>query len=110
MVQVSLGLIAEKNVLIPYNSPTNLEIDAALLAQNGSAQRYYYANNIKSNLIIYGSVISSGVWTWSWVGSNGAVNSGYQNTNSTYDANLTYGPPPGFPVGSQYNMISWEEI
>ena len=104
-----LGLIASQNILIPKNSPVNLEIDAALLAQNGAALRYYYSNNIKTNLIIYGSVISNGIWTWNW--SNGSsIVSGYTNTNSTYDANLTYGPPPGFPVGSVYNLISWEEV
>ncbi|MCX6779891.1 MAG: hypothetical protein NT034_01790 [Candidatus Magasanikbacteria bacterium] len=94
-----LGLIASQNILIPRNSPDDLEIDAALLAQNGAAQRYYYSGNVKT---------TNGIWTWSWSGSGGTT-SGYINTNSTYDANLTYGPPPGFPVGSQYNLISWEE-
>ncbi|EKD43818.1 MAG: hypothetical protein ACD_72C00105G0003 [uncultured bacterium] len=105
-----LGLIAEQNVLIPHNSLDTLEVDAALLAQNGGAKRYYYPGDMKSNLIIYGSVISNGLWTWSWISGGGAVVSGYRVTNATYDANLTYGPPPGFPVGSQYNMISWEEV
>jgi hypothetical protein len=105
-----LGLIAEQNVLIPHNSPNILEVDAALLAQNGAAKRYYYPGDMKDSLIIYGSVISNGLWTWSWVSGGGAVVSGYRTTNSTYDANLTYGPPPGFPVGSEYNLISWEEM
>jgi hypothetical protein len=105
-----LGLIAEQNVLIPHDPPTTLEIDAALLAQKGGAKRYYYANSVKTALTIYGSVISSGIWTWSWVDNNNNVISGYQTTNSTYDVNLTYNPPPGFPVGSEYNLISWEEI
>lgn len=105
-----LGLMAEQNILIPHDSPNNLEINAAVLAQNGGAKRYYYPGDMKDNLIIYGSVISNGLWTWSWVSGGGAVVSGYRITNSTYDANLTYGPPPGFPVGSQYNLISWEEV
>ncbi len=105
-----LGLMAEQNILIPHDSLDSLEIDAALLAQNGAAKRYYYPGDMKTSLIIYGSVISNGLWTWSWVSGGGAVVSGYKNTNSTYDANLTYGPPPGFPVGSQYNLISWEEM
>ncbi len=105
-----LGLIAEQNILIPHDSPENLEVDAAVLAQNGAAKRYYYPSDMKTSLTIYGSVISSGLWTWSWVSGGGAVVSGYRNTNATYDANLTYGPPIGFPVGSEYNLISWEEV
>ena len=87
-----------------------MEINAAVMAQNGAAKRYYYPGNIKDTLVTYGSVISAGIWTWSWVSGGGSVVSGYRNTNSTYDANLTYGPPPGFPVGSEYNLISWEEV
>ena len=106
----SLGLMAEKNILIPYNSPDNLEINAVLLAQNGAAKRYFYPGNTKDNLTVYGSIITNGLWTWSWVSGGGSIVSGYENTNSTYDANLTYGPPPGFPVGSEYNLISWEAL
>ncbi len=105
-----LGLIAEQNILIPHNSPDILEVDAAVLAQNGATKRYYYPGDMKTSITIYGSVISNGLWTWSWVSGGGAVVSGYRNTNATYDANLTYGPPVGFPVGSQYNLISWEEV
>ncbi len=114
-----LGLISPQDVLIRFYAPEALEIDAALLAQNGSAQRYYYPSSwypgsshvLKDSIYIYGSVISGGVWTWSWVScSTCPVISGYKITNSTYDANLTYGPPPGFPVGNEYNLISWEEV
>lgn len=105
-----IGLIAEQNILIPYNSPDDLEIDAAMLAQNGAAKRYYYPSDKKDTLIIYGSVISNGIWTWSWTSGGSVVVSGYVHTNSTYDTNLTYMPPPSFPVGSEYNLISWEEV
>ncbi|MFA6486086.1 MAG: hypothetical protein WCT40_01820 [Candidatus Magasanikbacteria bacterium] len=106
----ALGLIAENNILIPHDSPDYLEIDAALLAQNGACKRYYYAGNKKTSLTIYGAIITNKIWTWSWVSGGGSVVSGYLHTDSTYDANLTYGPPPGFPVGSEYNLISWELI
>jgi hypothetical protein len=105
-----LGLIAEQNVLIPKNSPDDLEVDAALLAQNGAAKRYYYPGNTKTNLFIYGSIITNKTWTWSWSSGGGSIISGYENTNATYDTNLTYGPPPGFPVGSEYNLLSWEVV
>lgn len=106
----SLGLMAEQNVLIPHNSPDNLEINGVILAQNGAAKRYFYSGDTKNSLTVYGSIISGGLWTWSWVSGGGSVVSGYEHTNSTYDANLTYGPPPGFPVGSEYNLISWEAL
>lgn len=106
----SLGLMAQKHILLPRYSPQDLEIDAAVIAQNGSAQRFYYSGNILDNLIVYGSVISNGIWTWSWVTQGGAVVSGYQHTQTTYDANLTYAPPPAFPVGTEYHLISWREI
>ncbi len=106
-----LGLIAEQNILIPRNSPEDLEIDAALLAQNGAAKRYdFYPRSTKDNLLVYGSIITNKTWTWSWVNNGGQVVSGYEVTNATYDANLTYGPPPGFPVGSEYNLLSWEIV
>ncbi len=108
--QHALGLVAEQNILIPHDSPDYLEVDAALLAQNGACKRYYYAGNKKQSLTIYGAIITNKIWTWSWSSGGGSIVSGYINTNSTYDANLTYGPPPGFPVGSEYNLVSWELI
>lgn len=105
-----LGLMAEQNILIPHDSLDDLEIDAAMLAQNGAAKRYYYPGNTKDSLVIYGSIISGGIWTWSWTSGGSVVVSGYEHTDATYDVNLTYGPPPGFPVGSEYNLISWEEV
>ena len=102
-----LGLLAQKDILISYYSPNTLEINAALIAQNGSAQRYFFDGNIKTSLTIYGTIGSYGVWTWSW-SSGGATTSGYQNTSSVYDANLLYGPPPSFPLTNEgYKQISW---
>ncbi len=102
-----LGLLAQKDILISYYSPNTLEINAALIAQNGSAQRYFFDGNIKTSLTIYGTIGSYGVWTWSW-SSGGVTTSGYQNTSSVYDANLLYGPPPSFPLTNEgYKQISW---
>lgn len=102
-----LGLIASQDVLVPHDSPSNLEIDAAMLAQVGAVQRFFYSGNKKASITTYGAILSYDVWTWNW---NTPVDSGYLVTNSTYDTNLTYSPPGGFPVGSSYNLISWEEI
>jgi hypothetical protein len=104
-----LGLLAQKDIVVTYHAPSTLEIDAALIAQNGSAQFFYYNGNVKSTLTVYGSIMSFGQWTWTWVsGGIGSVISGYTTTNSNYDSNLLYNPPPGFPLSSSdYQQLNW---
>lgn len=104
----SLGLLAQKDILISYYAPNNLTIHAAMVAQNGSAQRFNFSGNIKSSINIYGSVASYGTWTWSWVNGSGNTTSGYDVTSTTYDSNLLYAPPPSFPLTNEgYRQISW---
>jgi len=112
----SLGLIAEKDIVVPYTSPSDLEIDAALIAQKGSIQHYTYAQYcnsspraVKNSITIFGAIISYGIWTWSWTDCAGTgIISGYTNTLSIYDGNLLYAPPPSFPLTSSgYQQISW---
>lgn len=103
----SLGLIAEKDILVTYFAPNNLEINGALFAQKGSAQRYYFSGNTKNSITIYGAVGSFGVWTWTWVSGSTCV-SGYCTTSTAYDSNLLYSPPPSFPLSSDgYQQLSW---
>jgi hypothetical protein len=103
-----LGLLAQNNIVITYNAPSALEIDAALIAQNGSTQFFYYPGNTKTSITIFGSIMSYGQWTWSWVNSQNTLTSGYATTIDTYDKNLLYSPPPSFPLStSGYQQISW---
>ena len=105
---VSLGLLSQKDILVTYYAPSVLEVDAALIAQNGSVQNYYFPGLIKTSITTYGALMSFGVWTWSWVDGFGNVVSGYRNTNTVYDASLLYAPPPDFPLTTQgYQQISW---
>lgn len=106
----ALGLVAQQDVLIPYFSPADLEIDAAMVAQNGSVQRYFYDGSVKNRLTVYGSVVSYGNWIWTWLsGGEGPVVSGYTSSDVTYDFHLTSAPPPGFPVqNASYQIISWQ--
>ena len=105
-----LGLLAQDDIVVTYGASTNLEIDAALVAQNGSVQFFYYPSNIKNSITVYGSIMTFGQWTWTYVsGSSGSVVSGYRNTASIYDGNLLYGPPPSFPLStSGYQQLSWK--
>lgn len=111
-----LGLIAQQDILVPLYSPTSMEITAALMAQNGHVFRYYYSNSsypgdaIKTYIETYGTIITNDVWTWTWVNSSGTVTSGYSNTETIYDPNLIFSPPPYFPTKDEYTFISWEEI
>lgn len=106
----ALGLIGGKNILISYNAPADLEIDGVILALKGNTKRNYYKGQTKNSLTVYGSVIAYQNWYWNWVDNNGNLDSGYVSSTLTYDNNLTYNPPPGFPFGADYNLISWEEV
>lgn len=111
-----LGLIAQEDILVPLYSPTNLEVDAALMAQYGHVYRYYYypsyypSDTIKDYIETYGTIITNTTWTWTWVDGNNEVISGYEKTETLYDPNLMYAPPPFFPTRDEYTFISWEEI
>lgn len=111
-----LGLIAQQDILVPLYSPANLTIDAALMAQNGHVFRYYYyppyypSDTIKTSIESYGTIITNTLWTWTWVDGTNTVTSGYQTTNTIYDPNLAYSPPPYFPTQDNYEFISWEEL
>jgi len=112
-----LGLIAQKDILIPLYSPERLEINAAMIAQKGhvfiynyQASRYGASTVVKDYIEVYGSIGTNNIWTWSWVNSQGNVISGYEQTETIFDNNLTYSPPPNFPHKEEYEQISWKEI
>ena len=105
----SLGLISQKDVLVTFFAPNTLEVDAAMIAQNGSAQRYYFPSNIKTTITTYGSIMTFGVWTWSWVNGSYQVISGYRTTVQTYDNYLALNPPPQFPTTGSFAILSWKE-
>lgn len=116
----ALGLIAQEDVLIPLRAEDVLEIDAAVVAVNGHAYRYYYppwstapynTYAIRDRIETYGAIITNTVWTWSWVsGAGGPVVSGFEITETTYDPDIRYAPPPSFPSEDEYAFISWEEL
>ncbi len=114
-----IGLIAQRDVVVPRNVPNTMEIDAAALAQFGSIYRpdYYrasarsavYTNAVRNSLTFFGSQIAYTGTGWKYV-VGGTVISGFVNTSHVYDGNLRYYTPPGFPVGNVYDLLSWEEV
>jgi len=105
----SIGLIAQGNFLIGMLSANYLNIDGAIVAQNGGALRYYYTsactNYSRAELKTYGMFAANQNSYFYYGGS------GYASQPATYDANLLYGPPPSFPLTSSfYSTLSWEEV
>jgi hypothetical protein len=109
-----LGVFAQNNVYIRYNIPTNLEIDAALLASSGRMIRHNYqyggcssySSAVRNSLTIYGSLISNQKSYWNY---GTGPTSGFVDRDITYDPNLYFDPPPYFPSQGEYEFISWEE-
>lgn len=115
----ALGLIAQKDILIPLYSPDNLEIKATLLAQKGHVYRYYYPHwnyepyktyAIRDYLETFGSIITNTIWTFNWISGSEEIVSGYKNTELRYDSKLTFNPPPYFPAAGEAEFIFWEEL
>jgi type II secretory pathway pseudopilin PulG len=131
----AIGLIAENDVLVaPYAPPAsggfNFEIDAAALAQSGSVTwpefydgtstctRGWTASN--QTFTFYGSVATRQDWTWNYTkgacgnnvrdGTTSNYYSGIERTNTAYDYNLLYAPPPSYPVTGSYDILSWREV
>lgn len=116
----ALGLIGQRDILIPLYSPDQLEIRAAMLAQNGHVLRYYYPNegwgepyetySVRDSIRTYGSIITNTMWTFSWVDEDSSIISGYGTTDMNYDPDLTFSPPPYFPTSGEYEIGAWEEL
>ena len=116
--QSILGLIAQKDILITLYSDDDLVVEAAMIAQKGHICRWYYPKwnsepyktyALRNSISTFGSTITYGEWTYSWVNSANTTISGYKNTSSNYDSSLTFDPPPYFPVDGAFQTIQWVE-
>lgn len=114
--QDAVALIAQGNITTGLFSENDLRIDAALMAQNGRAGRFYYGSNCESSgsaneynrnsITLYGMIGTSQRYGYAYTDGTG-----YNARNIIYDSYLLYAPPPSFPLtSSQYQTISWEEI
>jgi len=108
----TLALIAQNNLNIGLMSDDSLRIDGALVAMNGSIQRYSYPSTQcgitgSRTLLTTDGMLATNIRSGFYYSSN----DGYQARNYNYDGNLLYAPPPSFPLStSQYSIISWDEV
>lgn len=112
----SVGLVSQGNFTVGLVSEDDLRVDAALVAQNGRAGRYYYRPptsqprcspyHTRQTITLYGTIVTNERYGFAYTDGTG-----YQMRNLIYDANLLYAPPPNFPLTSnQYSILSWREI
>lgn len=121
-----IGLIAQTDISVGFYSEDDLQIDAALIAQNGRAGRYYYDPHSgaqfspancddyvsRQKLTLNGSIATNQRYGFAYTGTTycgGTESSGYCTRTLNFDQHLTFGPPPSFPTTGQYTIISLEE-
>lgn len=103
-----IGLITQTDILVTRNAPTDMEINAAMIAKDGQIRINPYPYEHKNNIKVYGSMAHQGglLWTYDYGGGRW---SGYQTTNTIIDENSVLNPPPKFPLTGNYEILSWRE-
>ncbi|PIQ90736.1 MAG: hypothetical protein COV71_03005 [Candidatus Omnitrophica bacterium CG11_big_fil_rev_8_21_14_0_20_41_12] len=103
----TLGLIAEQDVMIDHSAPSNLEVDASIMALNTSFMlESWWQGPAKGTLTVFGGIIQNQrgpVGTFSGT----TKVSGYSK-NYDYDQRLLSSPPPFVPTTGDYITLSWE--
>ncbi len=98
-----IGLVAQRDIRVLNDCPSNFTVDAALLAQTGLV-------GIVSGM--------GGKYSFTF---NGAIasfkqpffqegNSGFADRTYNFNNRLLYCPPPYFPTGTEYAIDLWEEL
>lgn len=112
-----IALIAQNNINVGLFSKDDLQIDGALIAQNGRIGRHYYdpptngtnrcgVNVNRNSISLFGMLGSNQRYGFAYTDG-----SGYNTRTITYDTNLLYAPPPNFPLASdKYQIVLWEEL
>jgi len=98
-----LGLVAQNYVYVASSAPTNLEVDAYIVALNESFEVYNYDSALKGTLSLYGGVtqtVRGAVGTFN--ATTGDRVSGYVK-NYQYDPRLEMTAPVCFPPARDAN-------
>ncbi|MEW6009168.1 MAG: hypothetical protein AB1629_06010 [Candidatus Omnitrophota bacterium] len=105
-----LGVIAEKEVVVSSSAPSNLEIDASIMAMDRSFSVQNW-NTVapKGTLKVFGGIIQDQrgpVGTFN--SSTNTVQTGYSKSY-IYDSRFTTAPPLYFPQTGDYLNLVWQE-
>lgn len=109
-----LTLIAEKSIKISAVAPSDLTVEAILVAATGNVARNYYNSlliptSIRNSFTRIGSIVSyddGGFWWTSF----GTTRSGYPTRVVGHDRTLFYDPPPFTPVVyDTKRYVRWRE-
>lgn len=107
----AIALIAQEDINVGFYSEDDLEIDAALVAQNGRVGRPYYSTYcgsyaFRDAITVTGMIASNERYGFAYTDGTG-----YDQRDLIYDANLLYSPPPNFPLTSdEHEILTWEEL
>lgn len=100
-----LGLIAEQEVQVPTSAPSNLRINASVMAIDES---FDVVNSSslpnKGNLTIYGGLIQTRRGTVGTISGNGYTKDYH------YDDRLAETSPPFYPTTGEYEIVMWQQI
>ena len=98
-----LGLVAQKDVRVLNDCPSNFTVDAALLAQTGLVG---IVNGMGGKYsLVFNGAIASYLQPYFQSG-----NSGFADRTYNFNNNLLYCPPPYFPTGTEYFIDLWDEL
>lgn len=107
-------LIAENNVLIAPNAPSDMTLNGIFIAQGGAfgMNAYLCASGyaVKDDLVILGTTVSNKRTGTQWTTLCSGDHKGFQSRVDSYDTNVASDPPPFTPVVSNdYQLIEWRE-
>lgn len=106
----TLGIIAERDVVIDDAAPSNMEINSCIMSMGDSfLLENYWLGSPRGTLTVYGGIIQKErgpVGTFD--SRTGAKATGYSKDYG-YDARLLGAPPPYMPTTGDYITLSWEE-
>lgn len=96
------GLIAENSILVPswYPTqylPTDLDVQAALLALNGGIEAEYVTGQVRNSVHFKGAMAYRTFSGFALSYTNGTVAAGYNARTYEYDKRLEIEPPPYYP-------------
>jgi len=98
-----LGVIAQRDVRVLNDCPTNFIVDAALLAQTGLVG--IVGGMAGKQSLTFNGAIASYLQPYFQNG-----NSGFADRTYNFNNNLLYCPPPYFPTGTEYSIDLWDEL